>query len=486
MIAFDLAGLHPSFERVVVDTLRGLDADYPHDCVRLVRLADLGDSLADADQPGVINLNREWFSAPLTELSKFSKPEDQLVWVSPEIQLLWHGGMVEPQHVLTHEFAHQLAVKLPWAAAWAEERWRAALADPVHRRAPSGYALADPDEFWADAFAAMRLGYPSELAAELRRELEGTSRQDSVDFKESDHPRGQPDNPGQFVAKGGGGRSTGHVAADPSRTAGELLKAGDLPKHIQKMKIPPAWTHVTYSEDPDAALQVTGRDVKGRRQAVYHERFVQSQAALKFARIKELNEKFERIVRQNEEARRSDSPRTRDSADALALIMATGIRPGSDSDTMAKVKAYGATTLEGRHVVKTAGGVALHFVGKKGVELNIPVVDLGVAKMLLQRSKTAGPNGRLFPATNHSALLAHTHSLDGGSFKTKDFRTLLGTKTAMSLVNEVEPPKNEKDYRKVVMGVAKKVAAVLGNTPTVALQSYISPVVFASWRMSVV
>lgn len=483
MIEFQLEDLHPSFTRAVVDTLRGLDADYP-EVVRVVKLADLGGSLADSDEPGVIVLNRRWFSAPLGELRAAAKPEDQTVRLNPEVEVMWYGGMEEPQHVLTHEFAHLLQDHLPWSEEFSRIHWEASCRDPTHCRPPSGYALASPEEFFSDTFAAMRLGYDSELTRMLREALDGASRQDSADFKESEHLRGQPDNPGQFVAKGGS-RSAGHVVADPSRTAGELLKSGTLPKHIQQIKIPPAWTHVSYSENPDAALQVTGRDVKGRRQAVYHERFKESQAAAKFTRIKELNEKFERIAKQNEEARKSDSSRIRDSADALALIMATGIRPGSDSDTMAKVKAYGATTLEGKHVVKTGAGVALRFVGKKGVELNIPVVDPDIAKMLLQRSKKAGSDGKLFPATNHSALLAHTHSLDGGSFKTKDFRTLLGTRIAMSLVGENQVPKNEKDYRKAVMGVAKKVAAVLGNTPTVALQSYINPVVFSEWRMSI-
>jgi len=52
----------------------------------------------------------------------------------------------------------------------------------------------------------------------------------------------------------------------------------------------------------------------------------------------------------------------------------------------------------------------------------------------------------------------------------------------MKVVNEMEAPINEKEYKKKVKEVAKQVSAKLGNTPTVALQSYISPVVFAEWK----
>jgi len=259
-----------------------------------------------------------------------------------------------------------------------------------------------------------------------------------------------------------------------------------LPEHIAHLKIPPAWTDVTYDPNPDADLMVSGKDMKGRVQAIYSAKFSQTQAAAKFARIKELDNKFKMVVTQNAALRKSEIPKIRDSADALALIMATGIRPGSDSDTGAEKQAYGATTLEGRHVFKTKKGVELRFVGKKGVSLKIPITDPEIADMVFQRAVTFGPKAKLFPHTNNSWLLAHTHELDGGSFKVKDFRTLLGTKTAIEEVNKVKnKPTSEKAYKKAVREVAKVVAQKLGNTPIVALQSYISPSVFAEWRAGV-
>ena len=284
-------------------------------------------------------------------------------------------------------------------------------------------------------------------------------------FREEEHPR---DEDGKFATSGGGSGS-GFVPFDSAKA----------PDHIRALKIPPAWSEVVYNPDPDGALLVKGKDAKGRVQAVYSVRHVSLQAQAKFARIKELDRKFENIKAQNEQGRRDRNLKER--ADCLALIMATGIRPGSDMDTQAKVRAYGATTLEGRHVQERGGQVWLDFVGKKGVALSIPVFDKDVSAMLMERKRAAGDNGKLF-ATTSGRLLDYTHTLNGGAFKPKDFRTYLGTSLAAKEVDTIEPPTSKKEYEKRVRDVAKKVARALGNTPTVALQSYINPYVFSAWR----
>lgn len=257
-----------------------------------------------------------------------------------------------------------------------------------------------------------------------------------------------------------------------------------LPEHIQKLVLPPAWTDVKINPDPNGALLAQGKDSKGRVQSVYSEAFAKTQAEAKFRRVEELNQKFDEIKAENETARKSKDPKIKDSADCLALIMQTGIRPGSDEDTGAAKKAHGATTLQGSHVVKTASGVELRFTGKKGVDLTIPVTDPELSKMLLARAKTAGAEGKLFPKTSDKNLLAHVHTLDGGGFKAKDFRTNLGTSTAIEEISKMPVPKNDKEYKAAVVKVAKVVSAKLGNTPTVALQSYIAPEVFSTWQLA--
>lgn len=258
-----------------------------------------------------------------------------------------------------------------------------------------------------------------------------------------------------------------------------LADGRPLPEHVAKAKIPPAWTDVRVAIDPDADLIAKGVDAKGRVQAVFSEKHWTEAAASKFARTKELLEKFDAIVAQN--AKNLGDKAQTENAVVLALIMQTGIRPGSDKDTGAEKKAFGATTLEARHVVVDGDKVRLKFVGKKGVALDIPVDDKDLAGMLRDRASKASRTDKLF-GTDNGKLLAYAHSMDGGSFKTKDFRTAVGTRTAIETIATMQAPASAKEYVKRVKDVAKIVARKLGNTPTVALQSYIDPSVFSGWR----
>jgi DNA topoisomerase I len=268
------------------------------------------------------------------------------------------------------------------------------------------------------------------------------------------------------------------VVKDGVRT---LADGRPLPEHIQKLGIPPKWTDVKIDANPDADLLVTGRDAKGRLQPIYSERFANQQAEAKFLRVQALAEEYPGIEKQNARDRKSKDPRIKSAADCMSLIMQTGIRPGSNDNTKADKKAYGATTLRKEHVVSEGGKTFLRFTGKKGVDLNIPIDDPATAKMLRQRA--ARDSEELFPELNEERLREYASTLDGGHFRPKDFRTHLGTQTAINEMAKSEKPTDMKSYKKAVMAVAKKVSDKLGNTPTVALQSYINPAIFAEWRM---
>jgi DNA topoisomerase-1 len=310
-------------------------------------------------------------------------------------------------------------------------------------------------------------------------------------FNESDHPRGQPKNEGQFV-KGSGSKSGGEKLErrvsqmQPAlRKGGKLLGTGSkaLPKHIASLRIPPAWTNVEYNPDANAALYATGRDEKGRKQCIYSQAHVDKQSAAKFAKMRDLDKKFSGMEKENAKHQQSKNKTVAECADCLALIMATGLRPGSDKDTKADKDAFGASTLQGKHVVEVRGQVRLRFTAKKGVSLDIPVDDPKIATMVKQRAVTAGRTGKLFPVVNEFNLRAHSDSLDGGGFTSKDFRTLMGTRTAMQAMKLMGPPSNVTNYKKQVLAIAKQVAAKLGNTASVALKAYIDPSIFAAWRL---
>lgn len=249
-----------------------------------------------------------------------------------------------------------------------------------------------------------------------------------------------------------------------------------LPPHIPP--IPPNWKDVKWNPDPKGDRLVVARDEAGRVQSKYSEKFSGGNAGKKFSRVGELAQKREDVARQNAGNMRHKNPKIREAAQVLALILATGIRVGSGRETNAKVQSYGATTLLGRHVVVKGGKVSLQYTGKKGIQRNVPINDPRIAAELKKRKRASGPDGKLFKVAATS-MRKYTDSLDGGAFTPHDFRTMMGTNIAAAEVAKLPKAKNEAEFKQISMGIAKKVAAQLGNTPTVALQSYIDPTVWA-------
>lgn len=352
-----------------------------------------------------------------------------------------------------------------------------------------------------DAPASGDLVAAVELAGQA--EMPGGTTDFAEDAKGHDH-KGKGPGGGQFAPKGKGGdggsesKEGEKPGGKPKATRGEMVPARRTgagkeakvllgngkkaaPGHIKPSMIPPQWTDVKVSTDPQADLLVTGRDAKGRPIAVYSDAFHMRSAAVKFARVKEGLTKASSMAAQNQ--RNRSDPALKENADCVWLMQEQATRPGSDKDTGGKVKAYGAATLEGRHVVRADDGVRLQFVGKEGVYHDHLIRNPKLAAMLAERADAAGPAGRLFD-TDYAKVAAYTKGkLDGGAFTPKDFRTIKATQLALGQVAKMKkPPATEAEYTAAVKKVAVAVSGVLGNRPQQALESYIAPEVFSGWR----
>ncbi len=250
----------------------------------------------------------------------------------------------------------------------------------------------------------------------------------------------------------------------------------DLPGHIKR--IPPAWTDVVFSHDPSAKLLVQGKDKKGRVQSVYSDVHTAMAAAKKFDKVREMLPKHEKLGMIHRGL--TAHPEKGEAAKVMSVIHSMGLRPGSEADTGAEKQAYGATTLQGRHVKVKGSQVSLAFTGKKGVALNLPVHDQDIAKLLINAKEKAGDKGKLFNVTDADLRgYAHEH----GGYNPKDYRTALGTKTAQDVISTMKRPGDSPSaFKKAVNAVGDHVSAVLGNTRSIALASYIDPSVFEVWK----
>jgi DNA topoisomerase-1 len=307
----------------------------------------------------------------------------------------------------------------------------------------------------------------------------GKSLTNKKSFVESEHPRageGQA-NGGQFVSGSGGqGSSSSDNESKPSATSTSHSDSDTGTRTPSGLLIPRAWTSVKLAKTPNEPLQATGIDVKGRTQYLYSAAHCEKAAAEKFSRIRAFRDALPKISDQINKDRETD-----ESAAALYLIQKTGFRVGSNKDTLAKTKAYGASTLLGKHVQIKDDMVSFDFIGKKGVHIQRQVKDADLAADLAPR--ITHPDEPIFN-TSDVAIRSYLGKISGEPFTPKDFRTWTGTETALKEVMSDGTPSDEKDFNKRVHGVAVTVSKILGNTPDMALKAYIDPSVFSRWRSS--
>lgn len=241
---------------------------------------------------------------------------------------------------------------------------------------------------------------------------------------------------------------------------------------LKALAIPPAWIDVRLSVDENAPLQATGKDTKGRLQYRYSAAHSEAAAAEKFARLEKFQQAYGDIKAKLVDAM-TNSP-TDDMA-VLRMIQKTGIRIGSDAETGGAHKAYGATTLLGKHIKVDGDTVNLEFPGKHGQPNTRSFKDPLLAKYLSE--KALGEEDRAFKTSDASVRKA-MKEIAGSDFSPKDFRTFHGTAQALKALQSLPVPTTKKEENKVKSEVAKRVSEFLSNTPAVALGSYIDPGVF--------
>src|SRR5688572_24162397 len=66
---------------------------------------------------------------------------------------------------------------------------------------------------------------------------------------------------------------------------GEVITDDKVLNRVKKLVIPPAWTNVWICPSPNGHIQATGRDLKGRKQYIYHPEWQTNRSQSKFGRM---------------------------------------------------------------------------------------------------------------------------------------------------------------------------------------------------------
>jgi len=286
------------------------------------------------------------------------------------------------------------------------------------------------------------------------------------------------------MARRGGWRRLGKRRFRYVDSRGRPITDGDALERIRGLVIPPAWTDVWISPNAGAKLQATGQDAAGRRQYLYHERFRAAQEREKFERLLTFGARLPALrSRLARDLRLGPYEQEWASALALRLVNNAWFRVGSDRHARAS-RTYGITTLTKRHVTLSGDEIAFRFHGKNRRLVRHTLRNASLAREL--RALLDLPGGaRLFRFEREGELVNLTGALLnqyigdrlGDGFTAKDFRTWGGTLVAARALARHGAPEDDADAKRALSSAMRKVATELGNTPTVARASYVSPAV---------
>jgi DNA topoisomerase I len=266
--------------------------------------------------------------------------------------------------------------------------------------------------------------------------------------------------------------------------SGRPIRSRPVLARIAALVIPPAWTDVWISTNPNGHLQATGRDIRGRKQYRYHARWVADQDTSKFEALYEFGCRLPAIRRR---VRRDLKQRNLDKQLVLAavvqLIDHTFIRIGGERYRRDN-GSFGATTLRNRHVKDHGGEIYLDFNGKSGKHHRVEIKDGRVAKVIRACLHVPGQlfswkEGQDTKSVTAADVNEYLQQAGGSEITSKDFRTWGGTVVAAATLEKLGQPLNSREATQQIRAAVLVASRILGNTPAVCRRSYIHPAVLA-------
>jgi DNA topoisomerase I len=278
-----------------------------------------------------------------------------------------------------------------------------------------------------------------------------------------------------------------------------ILDAGDAPvtdaqtlERVRALRIPPAWTDVWIAAAPNAHLQATGHDSKGRRQYLYHPLWRARRDEEKFEDMLEFAHQLPAVRGRARELLALEHPdRARGLALAVRLLDIGLFRVGWDR--YARDNGHvGLTTLRREHVTLDGPEVRFDFVAKSGKRRRMTVRDPQSVRAIGTLKRRRGEpdellvyrSGRVWHRIHAPDVNNALRCWGQGPYSAKEFRTWAATVlAAVALAREHAAGRHGPSaVRRAVL----QVSSALGNTPAVARASYIDPRVIERFEQDLV
>ena len=264
------------------------------------------------------------------------------------------------------------------------------------------------------------------------------------------------------------------------RDAAELAR-------IRALAIPPAWTDVWISPQPDGHILAVGRDARGRKQYRYHSRYREYRERAKFEHLATFGRALPRLRRTvATDLQLPGLPREKVLATVVQLLESTLVRVGNEEYAQAN-QSFGLTTLRRRHARLEGGTVRLRFRGKSGRDHEVAVSDRRLRPII--RKCQDLPGQLLFKYDDESGVHPissqdvndYLRAVTEMDISAKEFRTWFATLLAACELARQPVPDSERDAKRVVTQTIRGVSKQLGNTPAICRRSYVHPTVVAAF-----
>ena len=271
-------------------------------------------------------------------------------------------------------------------------------------------------------------------------------------------------------------------------TKGQLITDEARLLRIRRLAIPPAYTDVWICPTANGHLQATGRDVRGRKQYRYHEKWREVRDESKYDRMLIFGAALPKIrKRVEEDLALSGMPKKKVLATIVSLMERTFIRVGNEEYARTN-KSYGLTTMRNRHANVKGSKVQFKFRGKSGIAHAVDIADRRLARIVKKLQDL--PGQELFAYVDDEGEVRDIKSQDvndylreitGEDFTAKDFRTWAGTVLAAVALSHLEAFQTKKEAKANVKNAISAVAKILGNTPAICRKCYVHPAVLETY-----
>jgi len=262
--------------------------------------------------------------------------------------------------------------------------------------------------------------------------------------------------------------------------------------HLQRIKslvIPPAWENVWICGLPNGHLQVTGMDVKKRKQYKYHPLWNSLRNHTKYFRLYQFGKAIPAIrLRLEKDLTLPGLPVEKVLATVVSLMERTNIRVGN----YLYEKLYGSfglTTMKDKHVNIAGTELNFSFKGKKGVQHDISIRNKKLSAIVNACRDIPGKelfqyytNVQERKSVDSGMVNDYIRSISGGDFTAKDFRTWSGTLHAFLAFKELGFFETAAEAKKKVTAALDRVAKQLGNTRNVCKKYYVHPAILTLYE----